>query len=468
MDTYGKRIISVTGMGTFLSVVNSSSLIIAIPAIISGLRISFFLAIWIIVAYSLALTVLTPILGKYSDIVGRKRLYSLGYLVFLAGSIISAAATGGGMLLAGRVIQGIGGAFLFSNSLAIITDTFKSVELRGAMGVNTAILAIGTSIGPLLGGILTVVTWRAIFIFNIPISLAGYVLSNRFIREVSHERRGEIDGMGALFLSLTVIIGIIFLTIIPGTDLLSPLTLLLIAGFAVFFALFWYQERISMRPILNPEILKNPTIAISTLALVMATLSRFSVILLFTLFYQGPLRLSALTAGILLIPLAGSMGALSYMSGHLKTKFSDMFLENLGLFLTGAGSIWAAVLVLFRLPYFLYALPMIVVGAGSGLFYTPNSTVIMLSAPAQLRGETAGLRTLMVNLGSVMGLTIVFLIITAMIPAGIVDAIFLGIGQRLQESYISMFYSASAIVLFISGIISLIPVPLIMGRKPRN
>lgn len=452
-------------MGTFLSVVNSSSLIIAIPAIIAGLRISFFLAIWIIVAYSLALTVLTPILGKYSDIVGRKRLYSLGYMVFLAGSIISASAVDGDLLLAGRIIQGVGGAFLFSNSLAIITDTFKSVELRGALGANTAILAIGTSLGPLLGGILTVLNWRAIFIFNIPISLAGYVLAIRYIREVSHERKGEIDGRGALLLSLTVVTGIIFLTVIPGTDPVSPLPLLLLTCLAAFFALFFYQERTSRKPILNPGVIRNPTIAVSTLALVMATLSRFSVIFLFTLFYQGPLRFSALTAGILLIPLAGSMGVLSYMSGHLKTKFSDTFLENLGLLLTGGGSIVAAALVLLRLPYLLYALPMIVIGAGSGLFYTPNSTVIMLSAPPQLRGETAGLRTLMVNLGSVMGLTVVFLVITAMIPAGIVDAIFLGVGQLVQVSYISLFYSASAIVLLISGVISLIPIPMIMGKK---
>lgn len=455
-------------MGTFLSVVNSSSLIIAIPTIIAELRISFFLAIWVIVAYSLALTVLTPILGKYSDIVGRKKLYSLGYLVFFAGSVISSVATSGDILLSGRIIQGIGGAFLFSNSLAIITDTFKSVELRGAMGVNAAILAIGTSIGPLLGGILTAFTWRAIFIFNMPIALVGYVLANRYIREMSHGRNGEIDGRGAIFLSMAIVTGIVFLTIIPGIDLVSAVPLLLLAGFIVFFFLFWNQERISPRPILNPGILRNHTIAVSTLALVMASISRFSVIFLYTLFYQGPLRFSALTAGILLIPLAGSMGALSYLSGHLKAKYSDTFLENLGLALTGIGSFAAAILIIMRQPYLLFTIPMMVIGAGNGLFYTPNSAVIMLSAPAQIRGETAGVRTLMVNLGSVMGLTIVFLIITAMIPPGIVDAIFLGVGQAIPGSYNSLFYTASAIVLLISGIISFIPMPLIFGHRPRK
>ncbi len=446
--------------------VNTSSLIIAIPAIIYGLKISFFLAIWIIVAYSLALTVLTPILGKYSDIVGRKRLYSLGYLVFLAGSIISAASTDGDMLLAGRIIQGVGGAFLFSNSLAIITDTFKSVELRGAMGINAAVIAIGTSIGPLLGGILTVVTWRAIFIFNIPITLVGYVMANRVIHEISHGGKGKIDGRGAIFLSLTIILGIIFLTIIPGSNPISPLFLTLLAGLIIFFMLFWYQERISEKPILNPGILKNPIIAISTLALVMASISRFSAIFLYTLFYQGPLKFSALVAGVLLIPLAGSMGIMSYMSGRLKSRFPDTFLQNLGLILTGIGSFAGAVLIFFRIPYLVFAIPMIVIGAGNGLFYTPNSTTIMLSAPVHLRGETAGVRTLMVNLGSVMGLTIVFLVITAMIPAGIVDSIFLGVGQLVRSSYISMFYTASAIVLAISGIVSFIPIPLIMSRRP--
>lgn len=468
MDSYGRKIIAVTGTGTFLSVVNTSSLIIAIPTILLDLKISFFLAIWIIVAYSLALTVLTPILGKYSDIVGRKRLYSYGYLVFFAGSVVSTIATSGDLLLTGRVIQGIGGAFLFSNSLAIITDTFKAVELREAMGINAAILAFGTSIGPLVGGLLTDLTWRAIFMFNIPISLAGFYLSSRYVRDIDPVRGGHIDINGAILMSGTIILGIIFLTILPGAHYLSPTISILAISTVIFFLFFWRQERTSLRPIINPAILKNPTMSISALALVFGSLSRFSVLLLLTLFFQGPLRFSPLLAGVLLIPLAGSMGVFSFLSGFIKQKIPDTALEVIGLVFTGLGSILLALLLMMRASFVPLAISMVIVGAGSGVFYTPNSTIIMLSVPANMRGETAGIRTLMVNLGSVMGLTLVFMLISSYVPSDIVNSIFLGLAQTGIETYISLFYVASEIVLAISGILSLIPVPLIIGQDRRK
>lgn len=465
MDSYGRKIITVTGTGTFLSVVNTSSLLIAIPTILLDLKISFLLAIWIIVAYSLALTVLTPILGKYSDSVGRKRLYSYGYLVFFAGSVLSAASMDGGLLLAGRLIQGIGGALLFSNSVAIIADTFKAVELREAMGINTAVMALGTSIGPLIGGLLTVLTWRAIFMFNIPISLAGFILSSRYIRELAPGRKSSIDARGAVLLSLTTIFGVVFLTMLPRTSILSPVFYELSVPAIVFLALFLFEMSRSPSPIINPKILKNPVMAVSTLALLFGSLSRFSVLFLMTLFFQGPLHYSPLFAGILLIPLAGSMGIFSYLSGMIKQKVHDTTLEVTGLILSGLGSILLGLFLVYHGSYALLAIAMIMAGAGSGIFQTPNSTIIMLSVPASQRGETAGIRTLMINLGSVMGLTAVFMLISSYIPASVVSSIFLGVGGTGIGGYIALFYLASEFVLFLSGALSLIPVPLILGLK---
>lgn len=464
MDSYGRKIITVTGTGTFLSVVNTSSLLIAIPTILLELKISFLLAIWVIVAYSLALTVLTPILGKYSDSVGRKRLYSLGYLVFFAGSVISATALDGRVLLAGRIVQGIGGAFLFSNSLAIITDTFKAVELRSAMGINSAILALGTSIGPLIGGILTALTWRAIFIFNIPISLAGFFLSTWYIREIAPGKRGNIDMRGAVLLSLTIIFGVTLLTMLPTTGFISPLFYALMVPSVAFLMFFIFEIRRSPNPIINPKILRNPIMSVSTLALLFGSLSRFSILFLATLFFQGPLHYSPLLAGVLLIPLAGSMGVFSYISGIIKQRVSDTLLEVAGLVLTGVGSIIFGAFLVYHLPYTMLAAAMFMAGAGSGIFTPPNSTIIMLSVPAHVRGETAGIRTLMINLGSVVGLTTVFMLISLYVPASVVGQIFLGVAGS-TGIYDSLFYTASEIVLFLTGMFSLIPVPLILTSK---
>ncbi len=465
MDSYGKKIITVTGTGTFLSVVNTSSLLIAIPTILLDLGISFLLAIWIIVAYSLALTVLTPILGKYSDSVGRKKLYSLGYLIFFSGSVVSAVAPEGGTLLAGRLIQGIGGAFLFSNSLAIITDTFKAIELREAMGINAAVMAFGISIGPLIGGLLTDLTWRAIFIFNIPISLAGFLLSQRYIREILPGKKRHIDKSGAILLSLTIVFLVAFLTMLPHTGFHSALTYILSIPAAAFFVIFILEAGKSPSPIISSRLLRNRVMSVSTLALFMGSLSRFSILFVMTLFFQGPLHYSPLYAGALLIPLAGSMGVFSYLAGLIKQKVPDTILEILGLAVSGTGSIILGLLVINHATYIPLAAAMVMAGAGNGLFSPPNSTLIMLSVPAYERGETAGIRALMINLGSVIGLTAVFMLISAYVPASVVGSIFLGTGGGAIDSYVSLFYIASEIMLFISGIVSLIPVPLILIRR---
>lgn len=462
MNTYSKRILSVTGTGSFLSVVNSSSLLIAIPSIIIDIHVSFLLAIWIIVAYSLSLTVLTPILGKYSDIVGRKRLYSSGYVVFFLGSLISSLAFEGDVLFFGRVVQGIGGALLFSNSLAILTDSFETSELGKAMGINAAIIALGTSIGPLIGGILTEFTWRLIFVFNMPIALYGFFSSRSYIKEISRKAAEHIDKAGALLLSTTVVIAIVFLTVLPGISYSSPLFLSFLLVMFTSLVLFIYQERRSRKPIIDPLLFRIGSFRDSVVALVGGSIARFSILFLLILFLQGPLEKTPLQAGVLIIPFAGAMGAMSFISGSLKGKIPQLSLEVIGLMLTGIGGILLGIFAFMASDYLIYGIIMALAGAGSGIFYTPNSTIIMLSVPPGRRGETAGVRTLMLNLGSVLGLTLVFMIISAFVPSNIVNSIFLGLKSPAVLQYSRLFTDATRLSFLISGILSLIPIPLIL------
>ncbi len=462
MEDYGKKILSVTSTGSFLSVVNSSSLLIAIPSIIIDIHLSFFLAIWVIVAYSLALTVLTPVLGKYSDLVGRKRLYTTGYLVFFLGSLISSVSFSGGLILLGRIIQGVGGALLFSNSLAILTDSFDTASLGKAMGVNAAIIALGTSIGPLIGGILTEFSWRLIFVFNMPIALYGFFASRRTVRDIPSRNTGRIDLTGGTILSAAVVLGIVFMTILPGTSISSPLFLGLLVALVIFLTAFSYQEMHSARPIIDPGLFRIRTFLVSIVALIGGSIARFSIMFILILFLQGPLGKSPLEAGVLIIPLAGSMGVMSYISGSIKKRVSQTTLEGLGLLFSGLGAILLGIFAFRANDYLLYGIFMIIAGAGNGLFYTPNSTVIMLSVPPGKRGETAGVRTLMLNMGSVVGLTLVFLIISSFVPSSIVNSIFLGLTTSVVISYSILFTQAVKMAFLVAGVISIIPVPFVL------
>ena len=451
-----------TSTGSFLSVVNSSSLLIAIPSIIIDIHLSFFLAIWVIVAYSLALTVLTPVMGKYSDLVGRKRLYSTGYLVFFFGSLISSLSFDGSLILLGRIIQGIGGALLFSNSLAILTDSFDTASLGKAMGINAAVIALGTSIGPLIGGILTEFSWRWIFVFNMPIALYGFFSSRRNVREIPSRGSGKIDVRGGVLLSSAVIAAIIFMTVLPGISVTSALFIGLLTALIVLIFAFVYQEIISPRPIIDPDLFKIRTFLVSIMALIGGSIARFSIMFILILFLQGPLGKTPLEAGILIIPLAGSMGVMSYVSGSMKKKGAQTTLELLGLAFSGIGALLLGLFAFMAPDYLLYGIFMVIAGAGNGMFYTPNSTIIMLSVPPGKRGETAGVRTLMLNMGSVIGLTIVFLIISAFVPSTIVNSIFLGIRTTQVINYSILFTQASKLAFIVAGIFSLVPVPLVL------
>ena len=455
MDTYGKRIILTTSMGTFLAVVNSSSLLVSIPQIIFQLHISFFTALWVIVSYSLVLTFLTPIFGKYSDAIGRKKLYSAGYIAFLIGSIVSSVSFNGTDLIVGRIIQGVAGALLFSNSLAIITDSFRPENLRNALGINAAVIALGTAIGPLIGGVLTTFTWRTIFIFNMPFAVMGFLYSTKFIREMRARSKPQMDWTTAGFLSVFLISFIVYLTILPGSDPFNPYYLALAIFTLVMFVMFLVSERYSVKPILNKLIFRNKRFDITIYALVASSILRFSILFGLILLFQGPFGLTPLTAGIYVIPYAGAMGLASFFVGRIRKRGADVRYETYGLLLSFAGAIFLGVFILFFHSYEILIVPMIVVGLGNGLFYTPNTTVMMTSVAAERRGETSGIRTLMNNLGSVLGLTVVFLILTDEVSATVIDRIFFGISTALTGTALHNFYYAMFLIMIISGILCL-------------
>ncbi|MDS0256108.1 MFS transporter [Thermoplasmatales archaeon AK] len=468
MDTYARRIIAVTSTGSFLSVVNSSSLLIGIPAIIRGLQISFFEAIWILVAYGLVLTVLTPSFGKYSDAVGRKALYSAGYLFFAVGSAVSAVAIDGSVLLAGRILQGLAGSLLFSNSLAIVTDAMSPSELRRGMGLNSAVIALGTSIGPLIGGVLTLVTWRLIFIFNIPLAIAGFAMSQIWIRESRPRKKISMDAPSTVSLSAFLVVLVVFLTIAPGESFADPTISSILISTVLLFLIFSVIDIRSSRPIIDPKLFRIPSFTSSIYALITGTILRFTLLFGLVIYFQGPLGFSAFEAGLLVVPYAGAMGIFSLVAGYLKGKISDHTMQVLGLILSASGGIILSIFVLSHMGLDTLVAPMALAGGGNGLFFTPNSTISMLSVPADKRGETSGIRTLMTNLGSVLGLTLVFFALVSRIPSAIVDDIFLGVSAGVPSGVSNLFSSATFLAFFGSSVICLSSIPVMFSLRNRK
>src|SRR4051812_48350036 len=191
--------LSCTSVGMLLATINSGTLIIALPDLERSLGTSLLSLVWVILAYMIASTVLVVSAGRLSDLFGRKRAYVLGFLIFTAASLGAGFAGDGTQLIVWRVLQGIGGAFLFANTGAIVTDAFPRAQLGLAMGTNTMVAAVGLVIGPVLGGLLVAISWHWVFWFNVPLGILASIWAASVLHEVggSDETR-DLDVLGTV------------------------------------------------------------------------------------------------------------------------------------------------------------------------------------------------------------------------------------------------------------------------------
>src|SRR5215213_517512 len=197
--------LSCTSLGMLVATINSGTLIIALPDLERALGTSLLQLVWVILVYMIASTVLVLTAGRLSDLFGRKRAYVAGFAIFAAASLGAGFAHSGTELIVWRVAQGVGGAFLFANAAAIVTDAFPREQLGIAMGTNTMIAAVGLVIGPVLGGALVAIDWPWVFWFNVPLGIAGSIWAAVNLREL-----GKADEVRTLDVAgtLTYVVGL--------------------------------------------------------------------------------------------------------------------------------------------------------------------------------------------------------------------------------------------------------------------
>src|SRR5438270_10394586 len=177
--------LSTTSVGMLLATVNSGTLIIALPDLERSLHTTLLELVWVILAYMIASTVLVLTAGRLSDLFGRKRAYLIGFALFAVASLGAGFSVSGTELILWRILQGVGGALLFANSSALVTDAFPREQLGLAMGTNTMVAAVGLVLGPVLGGVLVSISWHWVFWFNVPLALGGIVWGGLVLRELA-------------------------------------------------------------------------------------------------------------------------------------------------------------------------------------------------------------------------------------------------------------------------------------------
>jgi EmrB/QacA subfamily drug resistance transporter len=424
-------ILSVTSLGSLLSALNFSTLIIALPDLITGLHASLLEAMWIMLSYMVAQTVVVLMAGSLADRLGRKKLYLWGMIFFTLASCIAGFVATAGWLIIFRALQGIGGAMVMANSTAIVADAFPKKELGRALGVNIMVVAVGQIIGPVLGGWLTTTYgWPWTFWFNVPFGVLS-VLWGIWAMGFSDKKLGstqakKTDGWGLLTYTVSVTGLLMGLTWGPIQSWSSPVVWISFLLFIVAFPIFLKVEKKHPAAILHLPLFNNRTFSLSILSATLNGIARMSVMFMLIFYFQGVLSYDALEAGILTIPLAVGMLIFSPLAGWMGDRYGERIPATLGLFISMIGLIGLAMDTGLSTPYWQLAFWMSLISIGSGLFNSPNSSSIMNAAGPQYRGEASGIRSLTVNMGMMLSIAFSMPIITHSIPHEAMLAIFSG------------------------------------------
>jgi EmrB/QacA subfamily drug resistance transporter len=466
-DSYKWWALSCTSLGMLLATINSGTLIIALPDLERSLHTSLLELVWVILVYMIASTVLVLSAGRLSDQFGRKKAYVGGFVLFALASLGAGFAANGTELILWRIVQGIGGAFLFANSAAIVTDAFPKEQLGLAMGTNTMVAAIGLVIGPVLGGALVAITWPWVFWFNVPFGLAGALWGALVLHEVtgrSEDRSFDFLGTITFLLGLTGLVYGISKGGISGwsSSLVVPALILAV----VFLPAFVLVESRQKAPMLDLSIFNNRLFSTAAAASFCNGLARFALMFVFVFYFQGVQGDSPILAGVKLAPLAIGMLISSPAAGIWADRRGSRMLAVMGMIVTAVGL--ALMTTLGRDTSYVWpGLYMFIVGIGSGMFNSPNTAAMMGTVAPHRRGIAAGARVLVQNTGAVISIAFVLAVVTSSVPKTVLFRVFSGLAKHISTAQLDPFISNMHTALWCLSAVSLLGA-VISAARPKQ
>jgi MFS family permease len=429
--------LSNTTLGTLIATINSSIVLISLPAIFNGIRldplepgnVSYLL--WMLMGYMLVTAVLVVSLGRLGDMYGRTKIYNAGFLIFTLTSIALsldpyAAGAGALWLIIWRVAQAIGGSMLMANSAAIITDAFPARQRGMALGVNIVAGIAGSFIGLVLGGLLAEWNWRSIFWINVPIGIVGTIWAYRSLHDNGARQRARIDWWGNITFAvgLTALLAGITYGIQPyGGNTMgwtNPWVLAGLIGGVAMLAIFCVVESRTKDAMFPLKLFRNLVFAGGNAATLLGSVARGGLQFMLIIWLQGiwlPLHGynyedTPLWAGIYLVPLTIGFLAAGPLAGHLSDKMGARMFAASGLVIMAV-----SFLGLLFLPtdfnYWGFAGLIFLNGLAGGLYAAPNTSLIMSSVPAEARGAASGMRATFQNAGMVLSIGVFFSLMVA-------------------------------------------------------
>jgi MFS family permease len=431
-DRYKWMALSNATLAVLLATLDGSITIIAMPDIFRGIHLdplvpanSFYL-LWMILGYLVVTSVLIVSLGRLGDMVGRVKIYNLGFVIYTVASLLLAVdwltGTGGALYLIGfRVVQGIGGACLLANAAAIITDAFPSHQRGMALGINNIVGVAGTFIGLVLGGILAPIDWRLVFLISVPVGIIGTVWAYVSLRELSTPRKAPIDWAGNVTFALGLILLMVAVTygIRPyGSHAIgwgSPRVLGLLAASIVCLVIFVNVERRSADPMFRLPLFRIRAFTFGTLSTFLSSVSRGGLMFILIIWLQGiwlpqhgyDFTETPLYAGIYMLPLTIGLLLAGPTSGYFSDRYGARPFATAGMMLTAVG-FGLLMLLPTDFSYWAFGAVLFLIGASMGLFASPNRAAVMNSLPRADRGAGGAMNQTFQNSAQVLSIGIFF------------------------------------------------------------
>ncbi len=427
-------ILSVVTLTAFVTNLDGTIVIIGLPRMVAGLHITVTTGLWALTSYIITSTVFLLPAGRWSELVGQKRIFMGGLAIFTAATFLCGIAPTGTWLLAYRFIQGTGAALALATATPIIVRAFRPSELGRALGINSVSWVAGAIVGPVAGGVLvSTLGWRSIFFVTIPFAIAGVVGGWRILRDQVPSRGAATDWAGAITFGLAVTSLLVALSMGQAWGWSSLNTLGLFFATVVLASFFVRIEQRHAAPMFDLGLLGHPHYRSGLGVTVSYSIGYFATTFLLTIYLQGAAHLSPLDAGLMLVPLSAPQLVMGPLGGVLADRYGPARLVAVGVLLLAAGGFWLGHLG----PHFEVlpmVFPLLLMSAANGLAWPALTKAVMSSAPGERTGTASGMFYTFRNVGMALSLTLALVVAEVSLPPRIASEVYLGTANLLRPA----------------------------------
>ncbi len=454
--SYKWIVLIVASVGSLMGPLDSTIVSVSMPSISDALQMDYAQTLWVPTAYLVTIASILLIIGRVSDIFGKKKIYISGFAIFAVGSLLCSLAQSGEQLISFRVIQGIGASFIMTSGTALVSAAFPPGEQGRALGLNVMAVYLGLAIGPPLGGILTQsFGWHSIFLVNVPIAIITIALAVWKLNECEIlDKKVSFDISGAIAFAVGLITILLGLTLGNTDGWLSANVLILVIISIISFVMFIrIEQKKGENGLFDLRLFtKNRLFAAANFSAFLNYTAYYGSTFVISFYLQRVLGIDIGTTGLILLAMPLVMCIISPISGSLSDKVGSRTLATLGMIIMAVGLFLISTLGM-NTSIAIVVIYLVILGIGMGMFSSPNTSAVMKSVRKDKTGVASGMLSTMRTVGQSLSLVLMGSVMAIVTSSALVSSVFMGGSSSVDNAE---FITGMSAALKVSALIALI------------